>query len=358
MDFRFDDDEKMLHDLCLRFAREQLVEAGAEADRAGECPAELLEKGLELGLFLDAIPAEQGGYLEGDYSHTQRLVRVMALAHGCPAVTLRYEANTEYALAAPRLGEPALETLAALTNPTTALASLVLEDPGAPLRLENGRLSGRVGAVPNAVGARFMLVVSAEEAENPFVAAFEVESGLQVEAAKPMGLCATAVGHVSLTDAPALAVLEGEEARGLVSELRNTHRLVAGGLGVGAAEQALEDAEAYAEERIQFGRAIIDFESMQRLLEENRARLAAARYLVFAGAQALDHGEPARALCRYASEVAGEAAVQAAIDAVQIYGGYGYVNDYPVEKSMRDLRACTMLAGDGLREQVLAGARA
>lgn len=357
MDFRLDGNEQMVQDLCLRFAREQLAEAGAEADRAGETPAELIAKGLELGLFLDAIPESAGGYLEGAYAHTQRALRLLALGRGCAGVAMRFEANTDFALGAAAIDGAAVGLFSELADPTAALACTVLSDANHPLELVGGKLRGKVGGVANAVGAAALLVVATDDGQGtPFVAVVRPGAGVEVTPAGAMGLKAAAVGNVVFRDAAPVAALEGEVARPVIEAVRNGMRVLAGALAVGAAERALDDAAAYAEERVQFGQSIARFQSMARLIEENRAQLAAARWLVLAAAQALDHGEAARSLCRQAAAVAGEAAVQAAIDAVQVYGGYGYVNDYPVEKVMRDVRTLTTLAGDGLREQVLAAA--
>lgn len=354
MDVRFDENEQMLHDLCTRFAREQLTEAGAEADRAGATPPELIAKGLELGLLLDAIPAAHGGYLEGDFNYTARTIRTLALARGCPAVTLRFEANTEYALAATAIGgqEAKLTHLAEAAG--QVLAAVVWSDSRKPLHIAAGKLNGRVGAVPNAAGAAYLAVVGFVELGTPFVALVDTASeGVTVTPVKSMGLRAAAVADVEFVDVKPQALVEADAAVDLVRRLRNGARLLAGALGVGAALRALENAEAYAADRIQFGQPIGTFEALARLLHENRARLHAAESFLLTAAQALDHGQNADTICREAGSFAGEVAVRAAIDAVQIYGGYGFVNDYPVEKVMRDVRACTTLAGDGLEELVM-----
>lgn len=352
MDFRFSEDEQMLHNVCSRFAKEQLAQAGAEADRQKNCPADLLAKGLELGLFLDAIPSAQGGYLEGAYSHTNRAIRALALSQGCAGVTMRFEANTEFALAAAALDHTeALKQLANSGGQT--LAAVAFADAIKPVDCAGGKLNGKISAVPNAVGAAWLAIVSHTNAQIPFVAIVK-GSDVKIEPDKTMGLTASAVGTISLSNVLPDKLLSGAEANALAKQLRNSYRVLAGAIAVGAALISLDYAEKYAAERIQFGQPIGKFQALARLIAENRARLQAAKYLVLAAAQALDHGQDATTICQDASSVAGEAATRAAIDAVQVYGGYGFVNDYPVEKIMRDVRASTTLAGDGLREQVYA----
>lgn len=356
MDFRLNENEQMVVDMCRRFAKEQLAAAGAEADRHAACTPELIAKGLELGLFIDAIPEKQGGYLEGEFSHTLRALRVLALAAGCPSITTVYEGNTEYALLAAKIGGKALETLSDLADPAKTHACLVLSRSSKPLSFTGGKLAGVAHGVPNAVGAKYFAIVSTEDAAEPFVA---IVSGAQATAQRGMSLTSARIGSVTVDGATVIASVTGAVAKPLVALARSAHRILAGALAVGAAAHALDYAEAYATDRTQFGQKIIKFESLARLIHENRGKLMAAKYAVLAAAQALDNrADDATLLAKQAADVAGESAVRAAIDAVQVYGGYGFVNDYPVEKIMRDVRACTTLAGDGLREQVLATALA
>ncbi len=355
MDFRLDDNEAMVEDMCLRFAKEQLREAGAEADRAAAFPAELAAKGLELGMYLDAIPEAQGGYREDSYSQTQRAIRILALSTGCPSVAIRYEANTEFALVADDLGDAALERLATLAEDAgNTLACTVIADAASPITCSSGKVSGRAGAVPNALGAACYLVVPSDLAAEQFVALVDAGDAVAVEESPTMGLRASAVATVNFADAPAVAVIDGDDGARLAAQVRNSVRIMAAAAGTGSALAGIDHAQEYAAERVQFGQAILTFESVARLIHENRARLQAAKHLVLAAAQAVDHDAPgADVLCRQAADVAGESATRAAIDAVQVLGGYGFVNEYPVEKIMRDVRAMTTLAGDALRSTVL-----
>src|SRR5207249_3038601 len=111
----------------------------------------------------------------------------------------------------------------------------------------------------------------------------------------------------------------------------------------------------YASERVQFGQPIGRFESVIRLRDDAQTGIAAARLLVLHAAWALDHGRPdAFDFASRARVLAGDVVARATIDAVQIYGGYGFVNDFPVEKLMRDARAFEALYGDERLGRVLA----
>ena len=117
----------------------------------------------------------------------------------------------------------------------------------------------------------------------------------------------------------------------------------------------MDHAASYAKERIQFGQAIGQFESLIRMRDDAQTSAHAAKLVALHAAWAIDRGLPnAGDLASRARVVAGDAVTRATIDAVQIFGGYGFVNDYPVEKLMRDARAFEALHGDERLGRVLA----
>nr|MBA3538952.1 acyl-CoA dehydrogenase [Deltaproteobacteria bacterium] len=123
---------------------------------------------------------------------------------------------------------------------------------------------------------------------------------------------------------------------------------------VGVAIAAMDHAERYAAERVQFGQPIGTFESLIRLRDDALTNATAARLLVLNAGWALDQGHAdAGELASRARVLAGDVVARSTIDAVQIFGGYGFVNDYPVEKLMRDARAFEALHGDERLGRVL-----
>jgi alkylation response protein AidB-like acyl-CoA dehydrogenase len=123
----------------------------------------------------------------------------------------------------------------------------------------------------------------------------------------------------------------------------------------GVATAAMEYAEHYAAERIQFGQPIGKFESLIRLRDDAQTSAGAAKLCALHAAWAIDKGlASANDLASRARVLAGDTVAKSTIDAVQIFGGYGFVNDYPVEKLMRDARAFEALYGDERLGRVLA----
>lgn len=165
---------------------------------------------------------------------------------------------------------------------------------------------------------------------------------------KKMGLKASNTAEIVFSDlrVPA-ANLIGEEGMGLRYALSS---LEAGRLGIaaqalGIAEACVELAIAWAKERHAFGRPIAEFQGLRFKIADRAAETAAARALTHAAAEKKDRGEPARKEVAMAKLLASRAAMNAAVDAVQVYGGYGYVKDYPVERYFRDAKVTEIYEG-------------
>ncbi|HEY0478476.1 MAG TPA: acyl-CoA dehydrogenase family protein, partial [Kofleriaceae bacterium] len=147
----------------------------------------------------------------------------------------------------------------------------------------------------------------------------------------------------------------GEPARAAIADVLSWARTSLAARAAGVAVGAMEYAEAYAHERVQFGQPIGTFESLIRLRDDALTGAAAARLMALHAAWAIDTGAPGAAdAASRARVLAGDVVARATVDAVQIFGGYGFVNDYPVEKLMRDARAFEALHGDERLGRVLA----
>jgi acyl-CoA dehydrogenase len=116
-------------------------------------------------------------------------------------------------------------------------------------------------------------------------------------------------------------------------------------MAVGVARAAFEFARDYASERIQFDRPIAAHQAIQFMLADMATEIEAARLLYWRAACALDGGERATLLSAHAKRFAADTAMKVTTDAVQVYGGYGYMTDYPVEKLMRDAKVMQLFEG-------------
>lgn len=163
-----------------------------------------------------------------------------------------------------------------------------------------------------------------------------------------MGLRASPTVQLILDDLRVpLANTLGDPSKGYIYAMQS---LVNGRLGiaaqaVGIARAALDAAIAYADERKQFGKPIRDFEAIQFKLANMATRVAAARALLHAAARAKDAGSDVKQAASMAKLFASETAMWVATEAVQIFGGYGYIKDYPVEKLFRDAKITEIYEG-------------
>jgi acyl-CoA dehydrogenase len=159
--------------------------------------------------------------------------------------------------------------------------------------------------------------------------------------------------------------LIGEENQGfyLAMQTLDRTRPTVAAASVGIARAALEHARDYAREREQFGQPIAEFQAIQFLLADMATDVAASRLLTQEAARLMDEGaENATLMSSHAKRFAADAAMNASLNAVQIFGGYGYTKDYPVEKLMRDAKLMQIYEGTAqvqrlvIARQVLAGA--
>jgi alkylation response protein AidB-like acyl-CoA dehydrogenase len=144
--------------------------------------------------------------------------------------------------------------------------------------------------------------------------------------------------------------LVGREGEGFVDSLKvlDGGRISIAALAVGLAQGAFECSLRYAKERKQFGQPIASFQAIQWKLANMKTEIEAARLLTLESADRADRGQPHTKESSMAKLYAAEAAVRAANEAVQIFGGYGFVKDYPAEKFYRDVKLCTI--GEGTSE--------
>lgn len=344
MDFALDDDQRMIVDTVRRFADRDLRTWSADADRAGASPDRLKAVAGELGFFVDAVPASHDGMLEGAYSHATRALRGYELGRGCAALAALIETNVEPSLAVARWGSDAAKKELFASLASGGLATLAHDSRGA-LEIVDGRVTGKLGPVPAVAKASHVLVVAKG------LVFLAPTSALEVTPVTPSGWRAAHWGTAQLDAFKPQHVLPNESAEHILAWARVS--LAARAAGVATA--AMEFADAYAKDRVQFGQPIGKFESLIRLRDDAETGAVAARTLALYAAWALDTNHPkAFDLASRARVLAGDVVAKATIDAVQIFGGYGFVNDYPVEKLMRDARAFEALYGDERLGRVLA----
>ncbi len=355
MDFKLDDEQQMIVQTVRKFAERDLRTWGPDADRAGATPDRLVPAASELGFFIDAVPAGNDGMLEGAYSHTTRALRGFELGRGCAAMAALLETNVEPALAVEKWGTSNAKQALFGSLASGGLATLFHDSRGTLELVAEGdgyRVTGKLGPAPALAGASHVLVVAREAV---FLIATD---GVKREAITPSGWRAAkwATAQLEAKQVHGWNVLaRGDQAKAIGHEILAWARVSLAARAAGVATAAMEFAKAYADERVQFGQKIGAFESLIRLRDDAETAALGAKLYALHAAWAIDTNQPnAFDLASRARVAAGDAVTRATIDAVQIFGGYGFVNDYPVEKLMRDARAFEALLGDERLGRVLA----
>lgn len=361
MDFALDDDQALIVQTVRRFVDKDVRAWMADADRAAEAPAKLATVAGDLGFFLDAVPEAAGGLLDGSYAHLTRALRGVELGRGCSAMAALVETNVEPALAVGRWGGDAAKAELFASLAAGGLATTGRDSRGTLTIAADGdglRVTGKVGPLPALAKASHVLLL-ATHAGAPVVL-LVATAGQRVTAQTASAWRAAAWGTLTLehTLVPASHVVaRGGDAAALIGAW---YRASLAARASGVAVSAMDHARHYAGERVQFGQPIARFESLIGLRDDAMTAASAARLMALHAAWLCDRvtdGASIAAAADAASRarvVAGDAVNQATIDAVQIYGGYGFVNDYPVEKQMRDARPYQQLFGDERFDRVLA----
>jgi alkylation response protein AidB-like acyl-CoA dehydrogenase len=356
-------DHAAVRDMAQSFADERIAPNALAWDEAKHFPVDVLREAAALGMATITVREEHGG---AGMTRLDAALIFEALATGCPCVASYLSIHNMVAWVIDRFGSPTpharyLPKLATME----LLSSYCLTEPGAgsdaaALSTRARRdgdayvLDGVKQFISGAGAADLYLVMARTGAAGAAgVSAFLIEKGAPGLSFGPnerkMGWNAQPTRQVILEDvrvsAEALVGAEGDGFRIAMAGL-DGGRLNIGACSLGGGEAALARALDYARERKAFGRRLADFQAMQFRLADIATSLEAARALLWRAASALDaHAPDATRLCAMAKRVATDAGFNAANDALQVFGGYGYLADYGVEKIVRDLRAHQILEG-------------
>ena len=361
--FALTDEQRALQDTARRFARAEIAPVAGKLDREERFPRELCEKAFELGFLNLTVPAELGG---PGLSHLEQVLVEEEIAAGCAAVATTFVANDLALLPILLAGTP--EQRARLVKPFTErlrFAAFCLTEPGAGsdvgaiatrARREGDEyvLEGTKCFITNG-GVADQLTVFATldpKAGRRAMSCFVVEGRPpELTVAKreeKMGNRAseTVMLHLDGVRVPARNRIgaEGEGFAVAMATLDNSRPITAS-FAVGIARAALDHALSYARERRQFGHPIADLQAIQFMLADMASDVEAARLLTWKAAWLLDDGQRNTLVSSHAKRFAADIAMKVATDAVQIFGGYGYTRDYPVEKLMRDAKLIQIYEG-------------
>lgn len=359
------DEQHAFQEMVRSFAEREVAPRAAETDRTAEFPWDLWKQGADLGLLGITAPEAYGG---SGLGIVELCIMSEELGAACAATSTAFihqgdlvidnlarSANSEQAERwLPGLCDGSLLGCLAITEPEAGSDALGMKTTAVPV--DGGfRVSGTKTFITHAsiadVVFSYVKIGGAEARDISFLAIETNREGVhRSKKFEKLGWRGSPTGEVAFDD-----VFVPEEnligsvgdGLGILMKGLNTERLVLAAQSVGLTQAALDLSVNYARERRQFGQPIADFQLIRGKLATMYAELQAARALTYLGAQTADAGM-ARTLNSQAAAaklLASELAMRATTEAVQIFGGYGYTTEYPVERMMRDAKIGTIGGG-------------
>ena len=361
--FALSDEQKALRELARDFAAKEIRAVAAEYDERSQHPADVIAKAHDVGLMNPHVPEELGG---PGLSAFEQILIGEELAWGCSGIATSIVANILGSLPVLLAGsdEQKREWVAPLLD-EPLLCSFALTEPGAGSDVsaiqttatrdgDDYVLNGSKMFITNAGQAAWFVVFASTDpaAGHRGLSAFVVASnsaGVTVEKhLDKMGQRSTDTSALAFQDVrvPAANRL-GEEGEGFKIAMRTldlTRPGTAAG-AVGVARAAFDYAVEYSKTRVQFGQPIAMNQGVNFLVADMATEIEAARLLTWQAAWLIDQGERATLQSSYAKRFTADTAMKVTTDAVQIFGGYGYMKEYPVEKLMRDAKLFQIYEG-------------
>lgn len=364
MDYFLSEDQKSIQKLARRIAEEKIVPVRAELDENQQFPWEIMKHCAQAGLFGVSIPEEYGGMGGGSF---ENCVVVEELSKACLGCSVSYAASL---LGAYPILLGASEELKKKYLPQIAsgerLAAFGLTEANAGsdaqgIRTEAKRdgdhyiLNGTKQWITNGGEAEIYTVIAMTDRSKGGrgATAFILEKGMDGftfgKKENKLGIRASATRELVFQDCkvPKENVI-GREGLGFILTMRTFDRTRPGigAQAVGVAHGALDAAVQYAREREQFEKKIISFQAIQHMLADMAIQVEAARALVYAVARYIDSNPRDFSKVSAMSKVfPSDVAMKVVVDAIQVFGGYGYMKEYPVEKMMRDAKILQIYEG-------------
>jgi acyl-CoA dehydrogenase len=362
VDFTLTDEQKALRELAHDFAEKEIRSVAWEYDKDGTWPADVFAKAHEVGLMNTHIPEEYGGpglsYLDGCLIEEE-------LSWGCSGITTSLGANGLAAAPVILAGsEEIKKKYLGMLAEELKYASFCLTEPGAGSDVSSMRtravkkgdkyvITGQKCFITNGTYADWYTVYAKTDpdAGHRGISAFVVPRDETVVIDKKedkMGQRASNTATVTFneTEIPADHIL-GEENKGFKVAMMTLDRTRPGvaAMATGIARAAMEFAVEYSKERVQFGVPIAMHQAIQFMIADMATKVHMSRLATWNSASLLDNGMRNTLESSHAKRFAADSAMEVATDAVQVYGGYGFIKEYPVEKLMRDAKIMQLYEG-------------
>lgn len=365
MDYSLTDEQKQIVEAARKFARNEFPRIARECDREEKFPREVWQKAGELGFMGIFTSPEYGGLGLGCLEHAMVMEEFWRVDPGVGNILLAvFGAEILGNFGTPEQKGKYLTPVAegkaiigcAITEPNAGSDIFGVRTRAVKIA-NNYVINGSKQFITNGSIADFLLVfcLTNPDAKKPmqrfsFLLVERGRKGFTANKLKgKMGIRASDTAELAFDDVevPEENLIGATEGEGFaqVMHLFNINRMVAAAQGVGVAQGALDKAVAYIRERTQFGAPLASFQGLQFKIAEMAARVESARLLYHKAAWLMDNGHVDRKLVSIAKLVAGETAVRVTDEALQLHGGYGYMDEYDVERFYRDAKIVEIYEG-------------
>jgi acyl-CoA dehydrogenase len=350
IDFTLTDEQRNMRELAHDFAEKEIRPVAWDYDRDGTWPQEIIEKAWAVGLMNSHLPEAYGGpglgYLDGALIEEE-------ISWGCSGIGTTLSCNglatAPVALAASE--ELKREYLGRLAE-APLLASFCLTEPDAGSDV-SGMINGSKCFITNGEYANWYTVYAKtdKDAGHRGISCFIVprDAGVVVDKHEDkMGQRASNTATITFPEVEIpLNHLVGEENKGFKLAMMTLDRTRPGvaAMATGVARAAMEFALQYSKERVQFGVPIAMHEAIQFIIADMATKIHLARLATWNSAVLLDQGRPNTLESSHAKRFAADSAMEVCTDAVQVFGGYGFIKEYKVEKLMRDAKILQLYEG-------------
>lgn len=367
MNFNLTNEQSMIRNMVREFAEGEIAPGAEARDKSGEFPIEIIEKMADLDLMGLPFPEQYGGAGGDTVSYA---IAVEEVSRACASTGITYAAHIS-------LGASPIYLFGTKEQKEQWLVPMA-----------KGEFLGAFGLTePNAGsdagGTKTTAILDGDEwvinGSKCFITNASYAGAITITAVTEKGLGSKGISSILVPkDTPGVTINAGYEKMGLHAsntceiffddvrvpqenllgsrglgfkqflQVLDGGRISIGALALGIAQAALDKATQYAKERVQFGQTISKFQAIQFKLADMAAHIELARLMIWKAAwlkdQKMDFGKEAAIAKLFASEIA----TKAALDAVQILGGYGYMREYQVERLVRDAKLCEI--GEGTSE--------
>jgi acyl-CoA dehydrogenase len=365
--FSLTEEQKMIQDLAREFARNEIAPVAEHYDVSHEYPWPVIKKAQELGLTTMNTPEKYGGL---GLSMFEECLVSEELAWGCSGISTAIGVNSLGMLPIILAGSEEQKTEYGNRMANGDLCAYCVTEPEAgsdvagilTTAVKDGDayvLNGNKTFITGATNANFYTVLAytdpelrATKSRHKGMSFFVVERDWEgVSVGKPfnkLGQHASDTAEVIFDKVrvPASHLL-GEEGKGFyyaMGVFDHSRPSVASG-AVGVAQRAMDEAVLYAKERMSMGKPIWQYQAIGHMIADMAMRIEAARLLVWKAAWSVDSGSKNTTAAAFAKAFAADMAMKVCTDAVQVFGGYGYMSEYPVEKLMRDIKIYQIYEG-------------